>query len=177
MATLGLTAMQWVSVGSTAVSTASAIHTAQQNKGLAEATRRSAEAQGNLERAAAQREAIEARRQARVAQSRALAVAGRGDDKTVLDVMGGLGKMGEASALSALFEGEGRARYVEARGANAERQAKSEANQSIYSAVGQGALSFADVYGDRNVPVPVSSAETEAKERGLKGYSLKDGLR
>lgn len=155
MAALGaLTAMQMVQLGATAVSVASTVHTAQQNKGLAEETQRSAEAQAKLERAVSHREAIEARRQARVAQSRALAVAGRGDDKTVLDVMGGLGKIGEASALSALFEGESKARYIETQSRVNTQSAKSDSNQAIYSAVGQGALTFADVYGDRITPKP-----------------------
>lgn len=149
MSGLELTALQAVQLGATAVSVASQVRQAQQNKGLAEATQRSAEARAKMERAAAQREAIEARRQARVAQSRALAVAGRGDDKTVLDVMGGLGKIGEAGALSALFEGEARARYIEDQSAAYTRSARSESNNAMISAVGQGALTFADVYGDR----------------------------
>lgn len=65
--------------------------------------------QANEERAIAQREAIEARRQKRIAQSRALAVAGT-KDKTVLDIMDDLETSGELNALNALYGGETRAR-------------------------------------------------------------------
>ncbi len=152
MATLGLTAMQWVQLGSVAVSGATAVAASNKNAGYAEATRESAERLANDREAAAQREAIEARRQARVAQSRALAVAGRGDDKTVLDVMGGIGRIGESAALAALFEGKSSANYVRSQADQNVRQARSERTQAGISAIGSTALTFADVYGDRKVP-------------------------
>lgn len=66
------------------------------------------------ERAAAQRQAIEERRKAAFAISRGQAVAaasgGGATDPTVLDVTGGVAAQGEYNALSALFEGEERAR-------------------------------------------------------------------
>lgn len=144
--------MQWAQLGATAVSGATAVAAANQNAGYAEAARRSAEKLANDREAAAQREASEARRQARVAQSRALAVAGRGDDKTVLDVMGGITEIGESAALSALFEGKSQANYLRSQADQNVRQARSERSQAGISAIGSTALSFADVYGDRKPP-------------------------
>lgn len=66
------------------------------------------------ERAASQRQAMEQRRQGRLAQSRGLALAaasGAGaSDPGVLDIMGDIDAEGEYRALTALYEGEERAR-------------------------------------------------------------------
>ncbi len=69
------------------------------------------------ERAVAQRESKEERRQAQLVESRALAVAaasGAGAaDPTVENILGGIGAEGEFRALSELFIGEERARNLE----------------------------------------------------------------
>lgn len=69
------------------------------------------------ERAASQRRALEERRRARLAQSRAQAVAaasGAGaTDPTVLNIIGDIEEEGEYRALTAMFEGEEAARGME----------------------------------------------------------------
>lgn len=72
------------------------------------------EQQAGQERASSQRVAIEERRRAAIASSNAQAAAassgGGATDPTVLNITGGIAEQGEYNALSALFEGEERAR-------------------------------------------------------------------
>lgn len=69
------------------------------------------------ERASSQRGAIEQRRQARIAQSRAVALAaasgGSSTDATVVNILGDIGAEGEYRALTELFEGSERAHGLE----------------------------------------------------------------
>lgn len=75
------------------------------------------EQQAGQERAASQRVAIEERRRANIAMSNAQASAaasgGGATDETVLNITGGLAAQGEYNALSALFEGEEKARGLQ----------------------------------------------------------------
>jgi hypothetical protein len=75
------------------------------------------EQNAGLERATSQREAMEERRQARLLNSRALAVAaasgGGVDDPTVVNLMANIEGEGEYRALTALFNGEASARGLE----------------------------------------------------------------
>src|SRR3990172_2605978 len=70
--------------------------------------------QAGQERATSQRAAIEQRRAARIAASRATALAaasgGGATDPTVLNILGDIKTEGEYNALSAMFGGEERAR-------------------------------------------------------------------
>lgn len=69
------------------------------------------------ERAAAQRQAIEERRQGRLAISRARALAGASgagvSDPTVTNILADLASQGETNALTAMWEGEESARNME----------------------------------------------------------------
>lgn len=80
------------------------------------------------ERAAAQQNAIEERRKARLARSRNEAVAaasgGSASDPTVLAINEGLAGQGEYNALTALYQGEARAQGLEADAAAARYSAK-----------------------------------------------------
>lgn len=73
--------------------------------------------QAGQERATAQRQSIEERRAARLAESRAIAVAaasgGGASDPTVTKIVGNLAAQGEYNALSALYTGEEAARGLE----------------------------------------------------------------
>lgn len=113
--------------------------------------------QAGQERAASQRVAIEKRREATIAQSRAQAVAaasgGGATDKTVLDLTGGLAQQGEYNALSALFEGEESARGMELGATSAQMQGKQAKKAgmiggmtTIASGIGSAGLSLADKY-------------------------------
>lgn len=87
--------------------------------------------QAGQERASSQREAIEQARQARLAQSTAVARAaasGAGaSDPTVLKIIGDLAAEGEYNARAALFSGEERARGLEMQGAAADFNGAAEA--------------------------------------------------
>lgn len=106
------------------------------------------------ERATAQREAIEQRRQARIASSRALAVAGASGagvtDPTVTNIVGDIAGEGEYRALTALYRGEDRARKLETDaalkrmgGSDAAQASKLEAGSSLL----QGGSTLMTRYG------------------------------
>lgn len=102
------------SVGGSIVSGLGQMQAGKAAKVNADFQARQMQQQAGQERAASQRVAIEKRREATIAQSRAQAVAaasgGSATDKTVLDITSGIAAQGEYNALSALFEGEEAAR-------------------------------------------------------------------
>lgn len=111
--------------------------------------------QAGTDRASSQRRAIEERRQARLAQSRALAVAaasGGADDPSVVNAIAGIEGEGEYRALSALYEGETEARSKEAQAAANRRGAKdvktAGALKAATSIIGMGS-SLYDRYGGK----------------------------
>jgi hypothetical protein len=112
------------------------------------------EANAGLERASSQRAAMDERRQAKLAQSRGLAVAGKSgagiDDPTVVNLMAGIEGEGEYRALSALYEGEESARGMEADAAARRRGAKSTKTAGLIKAgstILQGGSSMYDRFG------------------------------
>lgn len=103
--------------------------------------------QANLERASAQRDAIEARRQKRLAQSRVQALAGgSGGDKTVLDIMDDLEQEGELNALNALYGGESRGRTRELQAVSTKRRGKQAKSSSYGNAAGTIAQGGSSLY-------------------------------
>ncbi len=105
-------------------------------------------------RAVSQRQAEEARRQARLVQSRQQAVAaasGAGAaDPTVVNLMGEARKAGEMDALTALYQGEQSARDLEYAGTLARfkgKQAKQAGYLNAFSQVLAGAGTLADAFG------------------------------
>lgn len=96
--------------------------------------------QAGQERAAAQRQAIEERRKARFAISRNQAVSaasGAGaTDPTVLQLEGDITGEGEYNALTALYEGDDRARYLKSQGAATRFQGRSTAAAGKTSSTG-----------------------------------------
>lgn len=94
--------------------------------------------QAGQERATGQRAAIEQRRTARLASSRATALAaasgGGATDPTILNILGDIHTEGEYNALSALFGGEERARGLEMGAAAKVVEGKSAKQASIISA-------------------------------------------
>lgn len=80
--------------------------------------------QAGQTRASAQRTAIEQRRQAKIAQSNLQAKTGGGStDASILGLTGDIAGEGEYNALSALYEGEERARGLEMQASSARGQA------------------------------------------------------
>lgn len=101
---------------------------------------RQLEGQAVVERATSQRQAMEERRQARLLQSRSLAVAaasgGGADDPTVVNIMSDLEGEGEYRALTALYEGETEAQGLEAQARARRKEGK---NAKIAGFINAGA--------------------------------------
>ncbi len=92
------------------------------------------------DRASSHRAAVEQSRQARLLQSRALAVAasqGGGSDPTVVNILANLTGEGEFRALTALYEGEESARSKEVQAIARRKEAKNVKKAGLISAAGQ----------------------------------------
>jgi hypothetical protein len=130
---------------------------------IAEFQARQMQTRAGQERAVSQMQAVEERRRARLARSKALAIAGAsggGTGGTVNDILSDLTAEGELNAQAALYEGEEAARGLEmqAAGTRAEGKYANAAsryasrnikNASYLSAAGttmQGAASFYSKY-------------------------------
>ena len=92
------------------------------------------------ERAVSQRQAMDERRQGRLASSRALAVAaasgGGVDDPTIVNAMANLEGESEYRALTAMYEGNVRGDDLERQAKDRRREAKSVKTQSYFKAAG-----------------------------------------
>lgn len=97
------------------------------------------EQQAGQERASSQRTAIEERRRSDIAISDATAAAafsgGGATDPTVMNITGGLAKQGEYNALSALFEGEEKARGLRLGATAARMEGKQAKKQGMIGGV------------------------------------------
>lgn len=110
--------------------------------------------QAGLDRASSQRQAIEERRGARLANSRTLALAaasgGGADDPTIVNRMADIDAEGEYRALTALYEGEETARGKEAQAKANRRAAKATKTAGYLKAAGSilgAGSSLYDRYG------------------------------
>jgi len=130
--------------------------------------------QAGQARAESQRASIEEHRRARLAESRAVAVAaasgGGASDPTVMKILGNLAMEGEYNALAALYTGEETARGLENQATGALYNAKTAAagyksmasaskSSGLAKGVGtllSGSASFLEKYGD-----PISTPATE----------------
>lgn len=147
-------AVPYISAAGTILSTVGTISAGRAEDKAAKFQAAQMQQQAGQERAAGQREAIDERRKARLAESRALAVSaasGAGaSDPTVLDIMGDLESEGEYRALTALYNGEERARGLES-GAAAKRFEGATAKRAGYMKGGAtilgGGYSLLDKYG------------------------------
>ena len=117
------------------------------------------EVQAGQERATSQRQSIEERRQARLASSRALAIAaasgGGSDDPSVVNAIANIEGEGEYRALTALYEGNVQADDTVRQAQARRREAKNVKRASLFKAVGSilGAGStLADRYAPKKPP-------------------------
>lgn len=153
---------------------------AEQIRQQSEMEARANEVRAGEERSTAQRLASEARRVARIKQSRALAVAaasGAGTvDPTIINIIGGLGEEGRYNADSELFKGEDSAKYREWLAQAGRVSGRNQANMALYggavakksydsaamSTLVQGGASMYSIYNKGKVgadtPVPEKSA-------------------
>jgi hypothetical protein len=107
------------------------------------------EANAGQERAASQRGAIEQRRKAMLMQSRAQAVgaaSGSLSDPSTVNILGDLAGEGELGALTALYQGEARARGYEAEATTSRYEGNAAKKAGQAAAIGTG-LSFFGKYG------------------------------
>lgn len=109
--------------------------------------------QAGLERATSQRDAMEQQRQARLLESRALAVAAAGgggaDDPTVVNTIANIAGEGEYRALTALYNGEEQALGLEAEATARRKEAKNVKTAGMISAASSlfsSASSLSDRY-------------------------------
>lgn len=139
------------------------------------------EQQAGQERASAQRTAMEARRRAKLAASRAQALSassGAGAlDPTVLKLMSGIAGEGELAADNALYQGEERAIGLQTsaaanryEGSQARRAGEIRANTSILGGVASAAQGLA-----RYAPGPSPTAAASNIASGYDGSWTEDG--
>lgn len=129
------------------------------------------EVNAGQEKAYAQRRAIEQRRQARLVQSRALALAAAGgaaDDPSVVRIIGDIAGRGEYEAMLELFEGNVAARDLLAQ-AKATRAAGKEAYRAGRLGAAATAISgFGSMYSKYNPRAPsVPNSGAMATGRGI----------
>lgn len=102
------------------------------------------EAKGVQEQASAQRAASEQRRQTRLTQSRARAVAGASGggvgDPTSLDIYGGIAQEGQFAAETALFEGDSAANLLNSQAALALYEGEQQATSIEFGGAEQSSL-------------------------------------
>jgi len=142
-------------VASTAMSAFGAIQKGNAANANAKAQQAQLISNAKAERAASQRAAIEERRQAKIAQSRAVAVGaaqGGALDKSGIDIFQALGEEGMYRSDVMLAEGENRARGMEYQGQILRAEGKQAKRQGQMSAVGEllkGGAGFMSQYGDK----------------------------
>lgn len=133
------------------------------------------EQKAGQERAASQRKAIEMRRRAGIAESRALALAaasgGGASDPTITNLMAGIAGEGELAAQTAIYEGEERARGAEM-GAEAKRYEGKSAKRAGYLSAGATLLSGAAKLGTGlTAKYAPSAAPATAYDSGIPEWS------
>lgn len=160
MATLATAAQ----IGGTILSGIGAIQSLRGGNAQAKAINASAIQSAGQERAKAQRASQEQRRQAALVSSRARAVAGASGggvtDPTVVDITSELAGEGERRALTAMYEGEDRARGVISQGASDAYSAREQGRQGFMSgmtSVLSGATSLFGKYGAPAASAPRAS--------------------
>jgi len=140
---MGAMAMPLLAV-STVLQAAGSIKAGKAADRLAEFKAQQLEQKAGQERAVSQRKAASARRSARYAESRALALAaasgGGASDPTVVNIMAGIAGEGEMAAQAALYEGEERARGSEM-AATASRYEGAQAKRAGYIKAGTTVMS------------------------------------
>lgn len=152
--------VMWMSVASTALNAGGSLYQGNQAKKAADSEARQIEYRAGQERAASQRQAEEQRRQARLAMSRAQAVAGGGgSDQTVVDLIGDMAAEGELRALTSIYEGDDRAFGLEQQAAARRREGKAARTAGYINAVSsvlRGGQSMFKKYGGGDSGMPDS---------------------
>lgn len=132
------------------------------------------EQQAGQTRATAQRQAMEDRRQATLAQSRVQALAGGGGtDESLLNFTGDIAAEGEYTALASLYEGEERALGLEGQATGLRMEGKSlrrAANWKSASTLLSGASSMYGMYGQGGPNMDSLQAKFSQTRLGRSGF-------
>jgi hypothetical protein len=124
------------------------------------------EVNAGQERAASQRAAIEQQRKSRLIQSRAQAVgasSGSVLDPSTVNIMSGLAEEGELGALTALYQGESRARGYESEASISRyegKQAKKAGQMAAFGAGLSGLAALGSFYGKYGSPMAAHEVGT-----------------
>lgn len=139
-----------LALGGTAISTVGQLQAGAAEQQAANFQAAQLTQQAQAERASSQAEAQEERRQKELRISRARAVAAASGGGQDFDLLGDLEEDGELRALTALWEGEERARGRKLQAASARQTGRNRKRASIFktgSTLLQGGASFLDNYG------------------------------
>lgn len=150
---------QFIAIAGAVMSVVSKVSEGRQAKAAAGFQADQLEQNAGQERAASQRQAIENRRQARLATSRLQALAGGGgSDPTVVNLAADLAGEGEYRAMSSLYEGEERARHNELSAASARLTGKAQQQGAVMSGIGQALQSGSQIYSRYGGGGPASNS-------------------
>lgn len=139
--------MGQLAIASTVISALSSYKRGKQAEADSEYVAAQQEQQAGQERAAAQRKAIEDRRQTRLAQSRLQALAGGGgNDPTVVNLAADIAGEGELRALTSLYQGEERATGLEAAAKSTRIQGKNARDAAYISGISQALQNGSSMY-------------------------------
>jgi uncharacterized low-complexity protein len=132
--------LPWVIGGATLFSAMGSVQAGQAQNEAARYAAQQAEQAAGQSRAASQRAAEEERRQARIVASRARAAAGSSGagvtDPTVTNIIGDIEGEGEYRALTALYQGEDRARTLETDAALRRFEGRQARKSGMFDAAG-----------------------------------------
>ncbi len=139
-----------LTAASTALQVGGSLSAASSQAGQLRSEATQLDAMAGMDRASSQRTAYEQKRQARLLQSRALAVAGASggsvSDPDVVNLMARLSGEGEFRALTALYEGEEQARSRELQADARRKEAKNVKKAALVTAAGKVLESGATMY-------------------------------
>lgn len=136
--------------GGTILGTVGAMQQGKAAQAAADHTALQLEAQGKTERAVAQREGLEQRKQANLISSRARAVGAASGGGLDLEAMGDIEEEGEYRTLTAIWEGEERAKGRQAQASAARvsgQNARKAGNIRAFGTTLSGGASLLDKYG------------------------------
>lgn len=166
--------------GSTLLSAGGTIAGANAQAGQLRSEATQLDAMAGTDRASSQRTAAEQKRQARIIQSRALAVAaasgGGASDPTVINILSRLEGEGEYRSLVALYEGEESARSKEAQAIARRKEAKNVKRAGYISAAStvlSGASTMYSRFGGGGAPA--TSGRSPPPTHGQPGHESRHG--
>lgn len=154
----------WLAAAGTAVTVLSAVQQGQAQKAAADAQATALRNQANADEAAAERSAIQTRRQGQYIMSRAQALAaasGAGaTDPTVATVIGGIAGETEYDALTQLYTGQTQGGNARSAAQAATNEGKAAAQAGVWRAAGAALSGANTIYRNSRANTVLASAGT-----------------